>query len=165
MIEKIYQREELRRDGVERQAMTLLGVTGLIGSLWSGLGSVLLQYSQKNHFFFTLTLASLFISILGAFVAALIFALMALRRIPIHILYPNEVQLENDESEADYLYRTTKLLQEVTQRNYKKTDYTVDNLKRAQRAFVVGILCILFAGIATVTFSLSEIWCPELRIR
>lgn len=55
MIQKIYGREEARRENVERQAMTLLGVTGLVSSLWSGLGGVLLQFAQKSEFTFTPT--------------------------------------------------------------------------------------------------------------
>jgi len=161
-IQKVYEREEARRDGVERQAMTLLGVTGLVASLWSGLGSVLLQYSQKNYFIFTLVLSGLFLLILGAFVAALVFALIALRRIPIHILAPNEVELLDRESEETYLLRTVHLLADATTKNYEQTDYKVRNLKRAQRAFVVGVAGMLFAGIVTVWLSLSQVWTPEL---
>jgi succinate dehydrogenase hydrophobic anchor subunit len=158
VIQKIYEREEQRRESVEGQAMTLLGVAGLVASIWTGLSGVLMEYSESNHKILALLMTLTFVCILISRLLSLFFALKALKRIPIHILFAEEIELDAAASSEQYHQKVIKLISEITKKNYKKTDFKVDNLKRAQFCFYAGILFILAGGMVTAIVSIYRIF-------
>ena len=153
-VQRIYEREESRRGDVEKQALTVLGVTGLVASLTTGLGGILLGVAEKGRMGFTLFLAVDFVCILLAFAFALYHALLALKRIPIHILFPHEVPLLPEQTADEYLLNVSNLLAEITTKNYAKTDFKVDNLRSSQTYLQLGIAFILIGGAGTAIVSL-----------
>ena len=157
LAREIFDREEARREGVERQAMTLLGITGLISSLWMGLGQSLLTYSQKQYVGATVIMSVIFAATLVAFLNTLIFSLLALRRLPFHTFFPDEVSPHVIESEDAYLVRMTRERLLFASKNFAKTDWKVRHLKRAQRAFYAGIFAILMGGSMNIYLAVSNL--------
>ena len=162
MVNHMYGREEQRRDGVERQAMTVLGTTGVITTILLGLGQLLLTYSEKNMFFLSISLAPIFLAMLISFLLAIVFSLQTLRRIPIHVLLPDEAAPSSRDVETTYRLRINQLLVGITKKNYDKTDWKVRNLKRAQRALYFGIISMLLGGLCILLFSLENVLRPSL---
>jgi hypothetical protein len=155
-MQRIYDREEARRDGAERQAMTLLGVTGVVASLFSGLAGLLFQFADRGRLGATISLAILFALILFSLLLSILYALRSLRRIPIYLLSPREAETTPDDTVDTYRARISSELANDTTANYGQTDLKVGHLKYAQRAFCLGVILILITGMFTGWLAVSS---------